>query len=161
MKHIIVGILTVLILGLMGYTFKQGRAFQGGEANRIIENIASVNTPSVTASQTQTSKSEDDAEKEKLKALKDKAGNVALFKVSEKFKRKCASCHGIEAKGAVGLPLFGQSSQEIYAKLLEYKSGKRTNPIMHNAIMNLTDEDFKELAQEISEFKQREAEATK
>jgi cytochrome c553 len=51
-------------------------------------------------------------------------------------------------------------AEQIYTKLLEFKSGKRDNPIMKGAILNLNDNDFKELSTEIGEFKAR-AEAAK
>lgn len=40
-KKIIIGATTLLVIALMGYTASQGRAFQGGEAAKIIENVAS------------------------------------------------------------------------------------------------------------------------
>lgn len=161
MKNIIVGTITLVILGAMGYTLSQGTAFQGGQAAKIIENVSK--TQGVTPQQKMQApveKSDRDIEAEKIKAMKDKAGNAAAFKVSENYKRKCASCHGVTGEGAVGLPLFGQSAEQIYAKLLEFKSGKRNNPIMKSAILNLNDDDFKELSTEIGEFKAR-AEAAK
>ena len=161
MKNIIVGTITLVILGAMGYTLSQGTAFQGGQAAKIIENVSK--TQGVTPQQkiqAPVVKSDRDIEAEKIKAMKDKAGNAAAFKVSENYKRKCASCHGVTGEGAVGLPLFGQSAEQIYAKLLEFKSGKRNNPIMKSAILNLNDDDFKELSTEIGEFKAR-AEAAK
>ena len=161
MKNSIVGIITVVILGAMVYTISQGTAFQGGHAAKIIENVAQTqNVNSQQKTQPITEKSDRDIEAEKIKAIKDKAGNASSFKVSENYKRKCASCHGVTGEGAVGLPLFGQSAEQIYAKLLEFKSGKRENPIMKNAILNLNDNDFKELSTEIGEFKAR-AEAAK
>ncbi|ATB69107.1 nitrous oxide reductase heme protein NosC2 [Sulfurospirillum diekertiae] len=161
MKNIIVGVITLVILGAMGYTISQGTAFQGGQAAKIIENVSKTqNTVSPQKTQTISEKSDRDIEAEKIKALKDKAGNAAAFKVSENYKRKCASCHGVTGEGAVGLPLFGQSAEQIYAKLLEFKSGTRSNPIMKSAISNLNDDDFKELSTEIGEFKAR-AEAAK
>ena len=39
MRNILAIFFTVLIVGLMGYTFFQGKAFQGGEAGNIIEDI--------------------------------------------------------------------------------------------------------------------------
>ena len=161
MKNIIVGTITLVILGAMGYTLSQGTAFQGGQAAKIIENVSK--TQGVAPQQKMQApveKSDRDIEAEKIKAMKDKAGNAAAFKVSENYKRKCASCHGVTGEGAVGLPLFGQSAEQIYAKLLEFKSGKRNNPIMKSAILNLNDDDFKELSTEIGEFKAR-AEAAK
>ena len=153
-KNIIVGLVTFIVVGLMVYTASQGRAFQGGEASKVIEDIS--DNKVVSASQTEE-KSEKDIEAEKLKALKDKAGNVAAFKVSDQYKRRCASCHGIDGKGAVGLPIFGQSAEDIYVKVLEYKNGKRANPIMRSAVKHIADEEIKQLAQEIAEFKSREA----
>lgn len=160
MKNILVGVATLIVIGLMAYTASQGRAFQGGESAKVIENIGNKQTQA-TQQATPEHKNDRDIEAEKLKALKDKAGNVATFKVSDNYKRKCASCHGIDGKGAVGLPIFGQAASEIYGKLNEYKEGKRTSPIMRSAIMHLSDADFKELAQEVSEFKAREAASAK
>lgn len=156
MKNSIVGVITVVIFGSMAYTISQGTAFQGGHAAKIIENVSqtqNVSTPQKI--QTPVEKNDRDIEAEKIKALKDKAGNASSFKVSDNYKRKCASCHGITGEGAVGLSLFGQSAEQIYAKLLEFKSGRRDNPIMKNAILSLTDNDFKELSTEIGEFKAR------
>lgn len=161
MKNIIVGIITFVILGAMVYTITQGTAFQGGNAAKIIENVSKTqNTVSQQNTQAPTEKNDRDIEAEKIKAIKDKAGNASTFKVSDNYKRKCASCHGVTGEGAVGLPLFGQSAEQIHAKLLEFKSGKRDNPIMKSAISNLNDDDFKELSTEIGEFKAR-AEAAK
>lgn len=156
MKNSIVGVITAVIFGAMIYTISQGTAFQGGHAAKIIENVSKTQTTvSQQKTQVATEKSDRDIEAEKIKSLKDKAGNAAAFKVSENYKRKCASCHGATGEGAVGLPLFGQSAEQLYSKLLEFKSEKRDNPIMKNAIMNLNDNDFKELSAEIGDFKAR------
>ncbi len=156
MKNIIVGIITVCIVGLMVYTASQGKAFQGGESAKVVGNIGVEQGQNLQQSDI-AHKDERDIEAEKLKALRDKAGNVAAFKVSDNYKKRCASCHGIDGKGAVGLPLYGQSADILYGKINEFKEGKRTNPIMRSAIMHLSDEELKELAQEVSEFKAREA----
>ncbi|MBV5277832.1 MAG: c-type cytochrome [Campylobacteraceae bacterium] len=154
MKNIIVGFLTVLIIGLMAYTASKGRAFQGGEAGKITENVANIQKTESKATPI-AQKSDREIENEKLKALRDKAGSVTTFKVSDNYKKKCASCHGAGGEGIVGLPLFGQSAEAIYTKLVEFKSGRRENAIMKGAIMNVNEADFKELSQEISEFKAR------
>ena len=158
MKNIVVGIITACIIALMAYTAFQGKAFQGGESAKVIENIGSKQTQA-SHEKNSEQKSDRDIEAEKLKALKDKVGNVATFKVSDNYKRRCSSCHGVDGKGAVGLPIYGQSKEMLYSKLNEFKEGKRTNPIMRSAIMHLSDEELKELAQEVSEFKAREAAA--
>lgn len=158
MKNIIVGFFTLVIIGLGIYTASQGRAFQGGEAGKITENVGVTTQKAVSQVMPNApipQKSDKEIEGEQLKALKDKAGNVATFKVSDNYKKKCASCHGSNGEGIVGLPLFGQSAEVVYAKLIEFKSGRRENAIMKGAIMNLGEEDFKELSTEIGEFPAR------
>ena len=53
MRNILAIFFTVLIVGLMGYTFFQGKAFQGGEAGNIIEDIKYINTPQNSNENTQ------------------------------------------------------------------------------------------------------------
>lgn len=153
-KNIIIGLSTLLVFGLMAYTASQGRAFQGGEAAKIIQDFGDKTKVKTTVVDTKNDK---DIEGEKLKALKDKAGNVAAFKVSDNYKRRCASCHGIDGKGTVGLRLFGQSADAIYTKVLEYKNKKRTNPIMRSAVGHIDDAILRELAEEIGTFAALEA----
>ncbi|MDD3324538.1 MAG: hypothetical protein PHN38_05405 [Sulfurospirillaceae bacterium] len=156
MKHIIVVLSTILVVALAVYTAKQGTAFQGGEDARIIEDIAKNKSGDISSKSMQPQqKSDRDIEAEKLKALRDKAGNVSSFKVSDNYKKKCASCHGVSGEGLVGLPLFGQSAEDVYKKLVEFKSGRRENAIMKGALMNVPESEFKELADEIGEFKAR------
>ena len=89
MKNIIAIVSTVFIIGLMVYTFSNGRAFQGGEAGNIIEDMKYIDTPkTVETVETKEQKNEDE---EKLKALRDKAGNSGTFEVSNAYKSKCAS----------------------------------------------------------------------
>jgi hypothetical protein len=96
MKNSIVGVITAVIFGAMIYTISQGTAFQGGHAAKIIENVSQTqNVNSQQKTQPIAEKSDRDIEAEKIKAIKDKAGNASSFKVSENYKRKCASCHGV------------------------------------------------------------------
>ena len=89
MKHIIVGLLTVGIIGLMVFTFMGGGAYHGGEHGKVIEDFGD----SLTANKAVVVEEKDDRQKEndKLNALRDKAGNAGAFKVSKEYKRKCAS----------------------------------------------------------------------
>ena len=77
MKNIIAIIATTIILSLMIYTFLTGRAFQGGEAGNIIEDMKYIDAPN-----TVEAKEEKNEDEEKLKALRDKAGNSLSFEVS-------------------------------------------------------------------------------
>ncbi|WP_419763914.1 MAG: c-type cytochrome [Arcobacter sp.] len=144
MKNIIVGLSTLIIVGLMVYVASIGKAFQGGEAGKIIEDIKTFKKAEVSQK-----------ENTELNSLKDRAGNVSEFKVSQNFKSKCASCHGVDGKGILGPNLFGKTSQEIYTSLIEYKSGRKENPIMRGLLMKIEESELKELADEIGSFKDK------
>lgn len=155
MKNIIVGLLTVVIIGLMAYTASQGGAYHGGEANKVIEDMGE----RTAAATVDAPKAKDDRkiEQDKLKALRDKAGNVGKFKVSQNYKAKCASCHGINGEGIIGSKLMGLEADVAYQMLIDYKAGRKENLVMKGLLINLTEEDLREYADEIGEFKQRAA----
>jgi cytochrome c553 len=159
MKNIIVGILTLIIFGLMGYTFSQGGAYHGGEAGHVIANMGS-NTNS-TNSVKMEEKDDRAKEMDKLKALRDKAGNAGAFEVSQAYKSKCSSCHGVNGSGMqngkklMGPKLFGQSADEIFTKLVDFKSGRKENMIMKGLLIKLNEDDLRTFADEIGEFPAR------
>ena len=160
MKNIIVGISVVVILGLMVMTFQRGSAFQGAEAGKVIEDMAKQD---LSKSKISVNKEKNDREKEddKLSALRAKAGNMSLFKVSDKYRSRCASCHGADGSGMqngkkmMGPKLFGQSEEKLYKSLVDFKTGRVENSVMRGLLLSLNDDDFKELSKEISEFKAR------
>jgi cytochrome c553 len=154
MKNIIVGILTAGIIALMVMTAMRGRAWQGGEAGNIIENIGNKGNASAQSTAPEA-KSDREIEEDKLKALRDKAGNVGKFKVSDDYKQKCASCHGMNGEGIIGPKLIGQSSEEVFEKLIDYKSGRKENLIMKGLLIKLDEAKLQEFADEIGEFKAR------
>ena len=157
MKNIIVGILTVVVLGLMLFTFQRGPAFQGGHVGKGISGAEK------NKGNTQEAKEKSDREKEddKLSALREKAGNIAAFKVSDAYKSKCASCHGVNGSGVqngkplMGPKLIGQSEEKIYQSLVDFKTGKIENSVMRGLLLSLDDDDFRELSKEIGEFQAR------
>ena len=160
MKNIIAIVSTVFIIGLMVYTFSNGRAFQGGEAGNIIEDIIYIDTPkTVETVETKEQKNEDE---EKLKALRDKAGNSGTFEVSNAYKSKCASCHGVDGSGEqngkklMGPKLIGQEEAVLYKDLVDFKAGRKENLIMKGLLINLEDEDLKNFAKEIAGFKAKQ-----
>ena len=160
MKNIIAIVSTVFIIGLMVYTFSNGRAFQGGEAGNIIEDMKYIDTPkTVETVETKEQKNEDE---EKLKALRDKAGNSGTFEVSNAYKSKCSSCHGADASGMqngkklMGPKLYGQEEAVLYKDLVDFKAGRKENLIMKGLLINLEDEDLKNFAKEIAGFKAKQ-----
>lgn len=154
LKKVIALVSTVVVVGLMLYTFNEGPAFQGGHHSKVIEDLKSLE---------QKAKIEPIKEKdvgaEKLKALRDKAGNSAVFEVSNNYKRKCASCHGVDGSGMqngkklMGPGLLGQSEEKLFKDLVDFKAGRKENLIMKGLLMNLSEEDLREFAKEISQFK--------
>ena len=159
MKNILVGLSTVIIIGLMVYTYMGGGAFHGGEYGKVIEDFGD----SLTSGKTVVVEEKDDRKKEndKLNALRDKAGNAGAFQVSKEYKRKCASCHGVNGSGfqngkkMMGPKLFGQSADTLYKDLLDFKSGRKENVVMKGLLLPLSKEDLKRLADEIGEFPAR------
>jgi cytochrome c553 len=157
MKKVIAIISTIFILALMAYTLSNGRAFQGGEAGNIIEDMKYIDAPKTM--ETKEAKNEDE---EKLKALRDKAGNSGTFEVSNAYKSKCASCHGADGSGMqngkklMGPKLYGQEEAVLYKDLVDFKAGRKENLIMKGLLINLEDEDLKNFAKEIAGFKAKQ-----
>ena len=159
MKKIIAIISTIIILFLMVYTFLVGRAFQGGEAGNIIQDMKYINNSDST---NQEQKKEKDEDQEKLNALRNKAGNASMFEVSNEYKSKCSSCHGVDGSGMqngkklMGPKLIGQEEAVLYKDLVDFKAGRKENLIMKGLLINLEDEDLKNFAKEIAGFKAKQ-----
>ncbi len=160
LKNITVGILTVAVLGLMVMTYMRGGAYQGGEHAKVIEDMGA-KTTAQSAAAAPAEKDDREKEQEELTALRDKAGNVGAFEVSQAYKSKCASCHGVNGSGEqngkklMGPKLFGQGADELYTKLVDFKAGRKENMIMKGLLVNLSDDDLRTFADEISEFPER------
>jgi len=156
MKKIIAIISTIIVLGLMFITFNNGRAFQGGEAGNIIEDMKSLEQKMAKKEK------EDTQEADKLKALRDKAGNTSTFAVSNAYKSKCASCHGADGSGMqngkklMGPKLIGQSQEKLFKDLVDFKAGRKENLIMKGLLINLNEDELKNFADEISSFKDKQ-----
>jgi len=165
MKNIIVAFFTLLTVGLMAWTASIGGAYHGGAHGKIIKDLGNTmtNAASVAAPE---EKSDREKENEALSALRDKAGNAGAFKVTQEYKSKCSSCHGVNGSGfqngkkMMGPKLIGQSAEVIYKDLLDFKAGRKENMVMKGLLLKLTKEDLKRLSDEIGEFPAR-AEALK
>ena len=106
MKNIIVGFFTILILALMAWTASNGGAYNGGEHGKVIADIGNGRTAEAKDSEP-VDKSDREKEDEALNALREKAGNVGAFKVSDEYKRKCSSCHGVNGSGEQNGKTYG------------------------------------------------------
>jgi len=112
----------------------------------------SANTQQSTAAPVTEQKNEMD---EKLKALKEKAGNIAAFKVSPLYKKSCASCHGQIGEGIIGPKLIGKSKESILNELKKFKSGERKNYVMYGLLGHMSDEQLESLSTEIATFQSK------
>jgi len=165
MKNIVVGLLTLGVVGLMVITFMGGPAYHGGEHGKVIEDFGDT----MTAAKTVAVEEKDDRQKEddKLNALRDKAGSAGAFAVSNEYKSKCASCHGVNGSGIqngkpmMGPKLIGQSAEKLYKDLVDFKAGRKENIVMKGLLIPLNEEDLKRFADEIGEFPARAAAAKK
>ena len=165
MRNLIAGLSTLIILGLVGYIASQGGAYHGGEHGKIIKDFGNTMTNAKTISSTQD-KSDREKEMDALSALRDKAGNVGAFKVSNAYKSKCSSCHGVNGSGMqngkpmMGPKLIGKSEAAIAKDLIDFKAGRKENVIMKGLLISLSEDDLRAFAKEIGEFPAR-AEAFK
>jgi len=116
----------------------------------------------VTVQKTQASQNAQSKEmEEKLKALKEKAGNLAAFSVSPLYKKQCASCHGNVGEGIIGPKLMGRDKEYILANLKAFKEGTRKNYVMYGLLSRLDDKQLEDLAEEIGTFQAKWDEANK
>jgi cytochrome c553 len=145
----------------MAWTASHGGAYNGGAHGKVIADIG--NRTAEVKKSTVAEKSNREKENEALNALKEKAGNIGGFKVSDEFKRKCSSCHGVNGTGEqngkklMGPKLFGQSADAIYKKLDDFKAGRVENMIMKGLLIHLSKDDLRRFADEIGEFPARAA----
>ena len=160
MKNIVVGILVLIIVATGGWVASRGGAYNGGEHGKVIADIGNRIAKTVISIDEKDDRAK---ENDKLNALREKAGNAGAFKVSRKYKNKCASCHGVNGSGVqngkplMGPKLFGQTADAIYKHLVEFKSGRKENIVMKGLLIPLSQEDLREFADEIGEFPARAA----
>jgi cytochrome c553 len=159
MKNIFVGVATLIIVSSAIWVASKGGAYNGGEHGKVIKDMG---TQQKTAKIEQPKeKSNEEKERDKLRALREKAGNIGAFKVSDAYKSRCSSCHGVNGSGfqngkkMMGPKLFGQSEDELYQKLADFKSGRKENVVMKGLLLHMSDDDLKSFAKEIGEFPTR------
>jgi len=121
------------------------------EDSKLSKGVA--NTEATKVKEPINNKAQDDEMEKKLKALKEKAGNIAAFEVSPLYKKSCASCHGNIGEGIIGPKIIGLSKEKLLKDLQDFKSGKRKNYVMYGLLNGLKESQLKELADEISTFK--------
>lgn len=74
--------------------------------------------------------------------------------LSTTFRLKCSPCHDDYANGVIGPSLLGKSEQYIYDKIIAFKTGKKSNPLMSDLLKKMDDTQIKQIAKEIYTFNQ-------
>jgi hypothetical protein len=77
---------------------------------------------------------------------------LLVKRLSTTFRIKCSACHDDYANGIIGPSLLSRDSNYIYDKIAEFKSGKKSNPLMDDLIKMMSDDEIRVLADEIYEF---------
>ena len=79
---------------------------------------------------------------------------MLVQKLSLTFRIKCSACHDDYANGIIGPSLLSRDSDYIYNKIADFKSGKKSNPLMNDLIKKMSNEEIRTLADEIYHFNQ-------
>ncbi len=80
--------------------------------------------------------------------------SLLVRKMSKKFIVKCSACHNDYANGIIGPSLLGKDTKYIFNKIADFKSGKKSNPLMNDLIKMMSEKEIKEMAIEIYKFNQ-------
>ncbi len=80
--------------------------------------------------------------------------SMLVQKLSKTFRVKCSACHDDYANGIIGPSLLSRDSDYIYNKIADFKSGKKSNPLMDGLIHQMSEEEIRTLADEIYHFNQ-------
>ena len=83
------------------------------------------------------------------------APKADVAKGEASFTAVCAACHGADGNSATPAnpKLAGQHQQYLQKQLLEFKSGKRANPVMSGMVASLTPEDVLNISTWLSQQK--------
>jgi len=166
-KHVIAGISILLALWASIYMYNSDK-----EVNKLANIQALIKkseikvhlvkkTPVKNVANNQSDEKANKEMDDKLKALRDKAGNIAAFDVSPLYKKNCSSCHGTIGEGIIGPKVIGRSKDYILKNLKEFKSGKRKNYVMYGLLGNPSDQQLVDLATEIGLFQEKLDKANK
>ncbi len=81
--------------------------------------------------------------------------DMLVGKLSKTFRIKCSACHDDYANGVIGPSLLAKNSDDIFQSIADFKSGKKSNPLMDGLIDHMSEEEIRALADEIYAFNQK------
>jgi len=80
--------------------------------------------------------------------------SLLVRKMSKKFIVKCSACHNDYANGIIGPSLLGKDANYIFNKIADFKTGKKSNPLMNDLIKMMSDDEIREMADDVYKFNQ-------
>jgi len=81
--------------------------------------------------------------------------SMLVRKLSKNFIVRCSPCHNDYANGIIGPSLLERDSDYIYNKIQDFKTGKKSNPLMSDLIKMMSDKEIRTMANEIYNFNQQ------
>jgi cytochrome c553 len=78
--------------------------------------------------------------------------SMLVRKLSKNFIIRCSPCHNDYANGIIGPSLLGRDSDYIYNKIQDFKTGKKSNPLMTDLIKQMSNKEIRTMANEIYNF---------
>ena len=72
--------------------------------------------------------------------------------LSPTFRLKCSACHDDYANGVLGPSLLGKDADYIYNKIIDFKTGKKSNVFMNDLIHKMSDKEIRAISQDIYNF---------
>ncbi len=78
--------------------------------------------------------------------------SMLVRRLSKDFILKCSSCHNDYANGVIGPSLLHKDFDYIYKKIVAFKTGEKSNPLMNDLVKMMSDKEIKKIAKEIFEF---------
>jgi len=78
--------------------------------------------------------------------------SMLVKKLSKEFILRCSACHSDYANGIIGPSLLGKDADYIFDKIADFKSGKKSNPLMNDLINMMSEKEIRDMALEIYEF---------
>ena len=81
--------------------------------------------------------------------------SLIVKQLSRTYRLKCSACHDDYANGVIGPSLLGKDSSYIYDKIIGFKTGKASNPLMDDLIKMMSDKEIKKISQEIYDFNKK------
>jgi len=78
--------------------------------------------------------------------------SLLVRKMSKEFIVKCSACHNDYANGIIGPSLLGKNADFIFNAIADFKSGKKSNPLMNDLINMMSEDEIRDMANEVYNF---------